>query len=342
VQCLRSDGDIVPRVGLLVEQLKDVAPKVIEQDHQLSNLAQRHEDHARQVRELKDAHDKHARLVRDLSSGSSRSSPPDRLSGTVSDQVHALATRLSGVVQDVEAAAACGWDSGAGGADFAQDLEILGSNLRDQVSRLDSSLAIVAQKAEGTAVSLENVDHRVVATESQINTCTGSLDTLQAELRSVLQALEAQQRSLVTSGPETTPDREDANKRLAELENALEKCLAERGAASGDDSASEDLLQLAKEVRQDEENERGAHRKLLERIDELCDRITVVDAVVLSVTNGGANGFGESNLESIVNRIEGSQLKSDELQEKLSGKVAAMSDMLEAIANTVGEGDLDN
>lgn len=87
----------------------------------------------------------------------------------------------------------------------------------------------------------------------------------------------------------------------------------------------EELLELALAVQQDEEAEAGAHQRLLERIDELCERLTEVSLSTLDLATGGSAGFPPELLQrfdALAARVEEMEIVSRQVQAQVGHFVA--------------------
>jgi len=101
------------------------------------------------------------------------------------------------------------------------------------------------------------------------------------------------------------------------------------------------IAELAKAIRRDEEAEQESHKRLLLRIDELCQRITAVDGAVSTKSGdgSGSNAGVAAQLESLVNRVEVSERGCAELQTKIQGKMEAMNEVLQSISQMMCDSD---
>mmetsp|Transcript_39246 Transcript_39246/g.108103 ORF Transcript_39246/g.108103 Transcript_39246/m.108103 type:complete len:917 (+) Transcript_39246:137-2887(+) len=107
---------------------------------------------------------------------------------------------------------------------------------------------------------------------------------------------------------------------------------------------SDQLAELIKVVRKDEEEESAVYQKLVARVDELCDRLADVAAAVVPAAIGttGGTGAGEGaaplsaelaeQLGSIASRVMDSEKRSSELHTQIQHKFSEMTTVMHRVA----------
>jgi len=106
------------------------------------------------------------------------------------------------------------------------------------------------------------------------------------------------------------------------------------GGVAGENGAQlQQLAELALAVKQDDAAEEGAHKQLLSRIDELCERLAEVDAVVANLGSGSSADRAASEpqgddpefkkkFESLVKQVEAMTSVERQIQAKFDGFVS--------------------
>jgi len=117
-----------------------------------------------------------------------------------------------------------------------------------------------------------------------------------------------------------------------------------------DDRVEKELAELVKAVQSDEEAESDAHRRLLGRIDELCDRLEAVDAAVATVNSGDPmiQGVGvpaaelANKFEDIADRVVGTERRCGELQRQIKDKFDELSTTVARLTHSGSVGYISN
>eukprot|EP00933_Yihiella_yeosuensis_P068268 TRINITY_DN7371_c0_g1_i2.p1 TRINITY_DN7371_c0_g1~~TRINITY_DN7371_c0_g1_i2.p1 ORF type:complete len:826 (-),score=201.67 TRINITY_DN7371_c0_g1_i2:101-2386(-) len=208
--------------------------------------------------------------------------------------------------------------SSASSSDAQSLLDSHKGELRDEISSLkvaaDSSSMLQAQLETGIGKLQEDLESLKAAARSQVSGAEI------ADIQAVLGSRKDELQSLKSQVSELS-DRLDSVAMTASMESTGEKTAVQR-----------EIVELALSIRQDEEAEAVAHHRVLERIDELCGKISEVAASGLGAS-GSQNGTdGISNINRAVpaefaQEFETLKMRVEEMQRverRIEEKVMAM------------------